>query len=67
MKKILLLFTTIILLCGCGKKDDELIMVTEAGFAPYEYYDNNEILEKCIEVKKLLVTSINTAKSKLNK
>lgn len=31
------------------------------------YYDNNEILEKCIEVKKLLVTSINTAKSKLNK
>ena len=31
------------------------------------YYDNNDILEKCIEVKKLLVTSINTAKSKLNK
>ena len=31
------------------------------------YYNNNEILEKCIEVKKLLITSINTAKSKLNK
>ena len=30
------------------------------------YYDNNDILKKCIEVKKLLVTSINTAKSKLN-
>ena len=28
-------------------------------------YDST--LEKCIEVKKLLVTSINTAKSKLNK
>ena len=29
--------------------------------------DKKDILEKCIEVKKLLVTSINTAKSKLNK
>ena len=27
------------------------------------YYDNKDILEKCIEVKKLLVTSINTAKN----
>ena len=26
----------------------------------------SDILEKCIEVKKLLVTSINTAKGKLN-
>ena len=50
MKKILLLFTTIILLCGCGKKDDELIMVTEAGFAPYEYYDNNEIVGVDIDI-----------------
>ena len=32
-----------------------------------DYYDNNDILDKCVEVKKLLVTSINTAKSKLNK
>ena len=51
MKKILLLlFTTTILLCGCGKKDDELIMVTEAGFAPYEYYDNNEIVGVDIDI-----------------
>lgn len=32
-----------------------------------DYYDNNDILDKCVEVKKLLVTSINIAKSKLNK
>ena len=32
-----------------------------------EYYNNRDILDKCIEVKKLLITSINTAKSKLNK
>ena len=31
------------------------------------YYDNRDILDKCIEVKKLLVSSINTAKTKLNK
>ena len=30
------------------------------------YYDNNDILDKCIAVKKILITSINTAKSKLN-
>ena len=32
-----------------------------------EYYDSRDILDKCIEVKKLLIASINTAKSKLNK
>ncbi len=32
-----------------------------------EYYTDNEILLKCIEVKKLLISSLNTAKSKLKK
>ena len=31
------------------------------------YYDDNAVLEKCIEVKRLLIASLNTAKSKLNK
>lgn len=30
-----------------------------------EYYDNKEILEKCLEVKKLLIASIKTAKENL--
>ncbi len=30
-----------------------------------DYYDNKDILDKYIEVKKLLIASINTAKSKL--
>ena len=46
----------------CSESEYWLELLIESG-----YYDNNEILEKCIEVKKLLVTSINTAKSKLNK
>lgn len=31
------------------------------------YYENKDILDMCIEVKKLLVASLNTAKSKLDK
>ena len=46
----------------CSESEYWLELLIESG-----YYDNNNILDKCIEVKKLLITSINTAKSKLNK
>ena len=46
----------------CSESEYWLELLIESG-----YYDNNDILEKCIEVKKLLITSINTAKSRLNK
>ena len=46
----------------CSESEYWLDLLIESG-----YYDDNDILEKCIEVKKLLITSINTAKSKLNK
>ena len=46
----------------CSESEYWLELLIESG-----YYDNRDILEKCIEVKKLLITSINTAKSKLNK
>ena len=40
MKKILILLSIcLIALCGCKKNKNEIVMVTEAGFAPYEYYD----------------------------
>ena len=45
----------------CNESEYWLELLIESG-----YYDNNDILDKCIEVKKLLITSINTAKSKLN-
>ena len=44
----------------CSESEYWLELLIESG-----YYDNNDILEKCIEVKKLLVTSINTAKVNL--
>lgn len=56
MKKILrlsLLFICLIVMVGCGKKDDnKLVMVTEAGFAPYEYYENGEIVGFDVDIAK---------------
>lgn len=46
----------------CSESEYWLELLIESG-----YYDNNDILDKCIEVKKLLITSINTSKSKLSK
>ena len=46
----------------CSESEYWLELLIESG-----YYDSRDILDKCIEVKKLLITSINTAKSKLNK
>lgn len=46
----------------CSESEYWLELLIESG-----YYDNNDILEKCIEVKKLLITSINTAKRRTNK
>ena len=44
----------------CSESEYWLELLIESG-----YYDDREILDMCIEVKKLLITSINTAKSKL--
>lgn len=53
MKKVFILCLFCMLcLTGCGKKDNTLIMVTEAGFAPYEYYDNGEIVGVDIDIAK---------------
>lgn len=50
MKKIFLILVCVFLLTGCGKNDDELVMVTEAGFAPYEYYEGGEIVGVDIDI-----------------
>ena len=52
MKKIFIIFLLILFLVGCGNNDDELIMVTEAGFAPYEYYENGEIIGVDVDIAK---------------
>lgn len=71
MKKtiiVIALIITTLTLTGCSKKNDnEIVMATEAGFAPYEYYENGEIVGVDIEIaneianalgKKLIVKDI---------
>lgn len=43
----------------CSESEYWLKLLIESG-----YYDDRKILDLCIEVKKLLISSINTAKSK---
>ena len=52
MKRYLLCFFVFLLcLCGCSKRNDnQLIMVTEAGFKPYEYYEGGEIVGVDIDI-----------------
>ena len=52
MKKIVVLIILSILLCGCTKREDKLIMVTEAGFAPYEYYSDGKIIGVDVDIAK---------------
>ena len=63
MKNILrlsLLFICLIVMVGCGKKDDnKLVMVTEAGFAPYEYYENGEIVGVDVDIAKEIAKAEN--------
>ena len=54
MKKIKYLIPLLILLLltGCEKKKETLVLATEAGFAPYEYYENGEIVGIDIDIGK---------------
>ena len=48
---ILLFICGLFILTGCGKRNsNELIMVTEAGFAPYEYYENSEVVGVDVDI-----------------
>lgn len=60
MKKVLsvviaaLMLVSCFALASCGGNDDKLVVYTEAGFAPYEFYYNNEIVGVDIEIAKLV-------------
>lgn len=62
MKKVLyslLLIISILIFGGCGSdRDQKLIMVTEAGFAPYEFYENGEIVGVDIEIAKEIAKAL---------
>ncbi len=52
MKRKLFFILFLLLLTGCSKNKNQLVMVTEAGFAPYEYYENGEIVGVDVDIAK---------------
>ena len=50
IRKILLFIFLCLFLCSCEKREDKLIMVTEAGFAPYEYYSDGKIVGVDVDI-----------------
>ena len=48
----LIVIVTIFFMTGCTKNENELVLVTEAGFAPYEYYEDGEIVGVDIDIAK---------------
>lgn len=58
MKKLFLVIICLIFITGCGKNDNTLVMVTEAGFAPYEYYDNGEVVGVDIDIANEIANSL---------
>ena len=59
MKKVIILLMLLIALGGCKKNNNELVMVTEAGFAPYEYYDGGEIVGVDVDIAKEIAKYLN--------
>ena len=57
MKKIVVLLISLLFISGCGNKDT-LVMVTEAGFAPYEYYENGEIVGVDVDIAKQIAKKL---------
>ena len=50
MKKVLILLLLMFLCTGCINREEKLIMVTEASFAPYEYYSDGKIVGVDVDI-----------------
>ena len=59
MKKTLIVILFLFSLCGCGRSENEIILATEAGFAPYEYYENGEIVGVDIDIAREIAKELN--------
>lgn len=56
--KLFIIFGVSFLLFGCNKNDDKLVMVTEAGFAPYEYRDSSGIVGVDVDIANEIAASM---------
>ncbi len=50
MKKIFFICFSLLFICGCEKREEKLIMVTEASFAPFEYYSDGKVIGVDIDI-----------------
>ena len=50
MKKVFVLVMLMFLCTGCSNREEKLIMVTEASFAPYEYYSDGKIVGVDVDI-----------------
>ena len=50
MKKFFVLLFLMFLCTGCSNREEKLIMVTEASFAPYEYYSDGKIVGVDVDI-----------------
>ena len=57
-KILIILLIIMFLVTGCNKKKEKLILATEAGFAPYEYYSNGEIVGVDIDIAKKIAEEL---------
>lgn len=64
MKKILAaamaaaLLTGTLAMSGCSSDSGKLVMATEAGFAPYEYYDGEEVVGVDVDIAKEIAKAL---------
>ena len=68
MKKVLICcficFICLFFVNGCSFKDDnKLVLVTEAGFAPYEFYQDGEIVGVDIEIAREIAKELGISRS----
>lgn len=56
--KLLVVVSFSFLFFGCDKDDNKLVMVTEAGFAPYEYRDSNGIVGVDVDIAREIAASM---------
>lgn len=62
MKKLFKYFiclTIVFMLCGCGKDDSKIVMVTESGFAPYEYRSGDEVVGVDVDIAREIAKELN--------
>ena len=57
-KFIIIILLVFLLLTGCSEKKEKLILATEAGFAPYEYYNNGEIVGVDIDIAREIANEL---------